>query len=80
MEIVNLLCDCSPFPYILTSLFLPSCTVHYVPDKLDDFINTLNGQLQPLSLEIRKGVSEENGRTYYALVRQGWLSPGVFSL
>ncbi|XP_033023562.1 non-structural maintenance of chromosomes element 1 homolog isoform X1 [Lacerta agilis] len=42
--------------------------VYYAPDKLDDFINTLKVQLQPLSLEIRKGVSEENGRTYYALV------------
>ncbi|XP_077775282.1 non-structural maintenance of chromosomes element 1 homolog isoform X2 [Podarcis muralis] len=52
----------------LHQLYCQLHKVHYVPDKLDDFINTLNGQLQPLSLEIRKGVSEENGRTYYALV------------
>ncbi|XP_062999193.1 non-structural maintenance of chromosomes element 1 homolog [Elgaria multicarinata webbii] len=42
--------------------------VYYVQDKLDDFINFVNVQLQHLFMEIRKGLSEENGRTYYALV------------
>nr|XP_034987193.1 non-structural maintenance of chromosomes element 1 homolog isoform X2 [Zootoca vivipara] len=52
----------------LHQLYCQLHKVYYAPDKLDDFINTLNVQLQSFSLEIRKGVSEENGRTYYALV------------
>uniref|UniRef100_A0ABM5F0S7 Non-structural maintenance of chromosomes element 1 homolog n=1 Tax=Pogona vitticeps TaxID=103695 RepID=A0ABM5F0S7_9SAUR len=42
--------------------------VHYAHDKLDDFIRVVNGQLRPLSMEIRKGLAEDSGRTYYALV------------
>ncbi|XP_044308452.1 non-structural maintenance of chromosomes element 1 homolog [Varanus komodoensis] len=42
--------------------------VYYAHDKLDDFINVANAQLQPLLMEVRKGLSEENGGTYYALV------------
>ncbi|KAK7174459.1 hypothetical protein R3I93_001619 [Phoxinus phoxinus] len=41
---------------------------HYVADRLDDFINVINAQLQPLFMYIRKGMSEENGLEYYALV------------
>lgn len=43
----------------------------YVADRLDDFINVINAQLQPLFMYIRKGMSEENGLEYYALV--GWI-------
>lgn len=42
--------------------------VHYTHDRLDDFIAVVNAQLQPLFMEIRKGLAETNGRTYYALV------------
>ncbi|XP_054849012.1 non-structural maintenance of chromosomes element 1 homolog [Eublepharis macularius] len=42
--------------------------VYYATDKLDDFVNVANLQLQPLFLEIRKGVAEDTGRTCYALV------------
>uniref|UniRef100_A0A8D0KFJ5 Non-structural maintenance of chromosomes element 1 homolog n=1 Tax=Salvator merianae TaxID=96440 RepID=A0A8D0KFJ5_SALMN len=42
--------------------------VYYAHDKLDDFINVVNIQLQPLSMEIRKGLAEEDGRPCYALV------------
>ncbi|XP_061455435.1 non-structural maintenance of chromosomes element 1 homolog [Rhineura floridana] len=42
--------------------------VYYGHDKLDDFISTLNVQLQPLFMEIRKGLAEDSGRAYYALV------------
>ncbi|KAJ7305697.1 hypothetical protein JRQ81_010063 [Phrynocephalus forsythii] len=42
--------------------------VHYAHDRLDDFVRVVNGQLRPLSMEIRKGLSEESGRTFYALV------------
>nr|XP_056722520.1 non-structural maintenance of chromosomes element 1 homolog [Euleptes europaea] len=42
--------------------------VHYAADKLDDFIHVANLQLQPLFMEIRKGMSEDTGQTCYALV------------
>lgn len=42
--------------------------VHYAADKLDDFISVANLQLQPLFLEVRRGMAEESGRTCYALV------------
>ncbi|XP_060116985.1 non-structural maintenance of chromosomes element 1 homolog [Heteronotia binoei] len=48
-----------------------ACTSHavcYAADKLDDFIGVANRHLQPLFLEIRKGVAEETGTTWYALV------------
>ncbi|XP_069503283.1 non-structural maintenance of chromosomes element 1 homolog isoform X2 [Ambystoma mexicanum] len=42
--------------------------VHYAHDKLDDFIDVINLQLQPLFMHIRKGMSEDDGRRHYALV------------
>ncbi|XP_021266682.1 non-structural maintenance of chromosomes element 1 homolog isoform X1 [Numida meleagris] len=42
--------------------------VYYAQDKLDDFITTINNQLQPLFMQIRKGMSEVDGKTHYALV------------
>nr|XP_033770821.1 non-structural maintenance of chromosomes element 1 homolog isoform X2 [Geotrypetes seraphini] len=42
--------------------------VHYSHDKLDDFVSVINVQLQSLFMQIRKGVSEDDGRQYYALV------------
>ncbi|XP_025941385.1 non-structural maintenance of chromosomes element 1 homolog [Apteryx rowi] len=42
--------------------------VYYAHDKLDDFINTINIHLQPLFMQIRKGMSEDDGRVRYALV------------
>ncbi|XP_039766839.1 non-structural maintenance of chromosomes element 1 homolog isoform X3 [Ornithorhynchus anatinus] len=42
--------------------------VYYAHDKLDDFIGIINSLLQPLFMEIRKGMSEEEGKPYYALV------------
>ncbi|XP_053132474.1 non-structural maintenance of chromosomes element 1 homolog isoform X3 [Hemicordylus capensis] len=42
--------------------------VHYMHDRLDDFIQVVNAQLRPLSMEVRKGLAEEDGRTYHALV------------
>ncbi|XP_063270379.1 non-structural maintenance of chromosomes element 1 homolog [Prinia subflava] len=42
--------------------------VYYEHDKLDDFIGTINSKLQPLSMQIRKGVSQDDGTTHYALV------------
>uniref|UniRef100_A0A8C2KAS3 Non-structural maintenance of chromosomes element 1 homolog n=1 Tax=Cyprinus carpio TaxID=7962 RepID=A0A8C2KAS3_CYPCA len=40
---------------------------HYT-DRLDDFINVINTQLQPFFMHIRKGMSEEDGLEYYSLV------------
>lgn len=40
----------------------------YAPDKLEDFIDTINSRLQPMFMQIRKGMSEDNGLQYYALV------------
>lgn len=43
-------------------------SVYYAHDKLDDFIATINIRLQPLFMQIRKGMSEGDGRAHYALV------------
>ncbi|XP_054247163.1 non-structural maintenance of chromosomes element 1 homolog [Indicator indicator] len=42
--------------------------VYYAHDKLDDFISTINRHLQPLFMQVRKGLSESDGRAHYALV------------
>ncbi|NXM74332.1 NSE1 protein, partial [Serilophus lunatus] len=42
--------------------------VPYAQGELDDFISTINRHLQPLFMQVRKGVSEEDGGAHYALV------------
>uniref|UniRef100_A0A8C5QZH9 Non-structural maintenance of chromosomes element 1 homolog n=1 Tax=Leptobrachium leishanense TaxID=445787 RepID=A0A8C5QZH9_9ANUR len=42
--------------------------VHYMPDKLDEFIDALNKHLQPVFMQIQKGVGEHDGKRYYTLV------------
>ncbi|TRZ04282.1 hypothetical protein DNTS_003231 [Danionella cerebrum] len=47
------------------------CETHgasYSANRLDEFINVINSHLQPLFMHIRKGMSEDNGLEYYALV------------
>lgn len=41
---------------------------NYNQDKLDEFIDVININLQPMFMHIRKGMSEEDGLQYYALV------------
>ncbi|XP_066530653.1 non-structural maintenance of chromosomes element 1 homolog [Hoplias malabaricus] len=41
---------------------------HFSPDRLDDFIDIINAHLQPMFMQIRKGMSEDDGLQYYALV------------
>lgn len=53
------------------TLYTYCCDVHKVqcfPDHLDDFIDAINVKLQPMFMQIRKGMSEDNGHQYYALV------------
>ncbi|XP_028999922.1 non-structural maintenance of chromosomes element 1 homolog isoform X2 [Betta splendens] len=53
------------------ALYQHCCETHNVqcpPDRLDDFIETINSKLQPLFMQIRKGMSEDNGQEHYALV------------
>lgn len=38
------------------------------PENFDRFVNVTNKALRPLFLEIRKGVSEDDGKQYYGLV------------
>uniref|UniRef100_A0A8C1WGP0 Non-structural maintenance of chromosomes element 1 homolog n=1 Tax=Cyprinus carpio TaxID=7962 RepID=A0A8C1WGP0_CYPCA len=42
------------------------CETH--ADRLDDFINVINTQLQPFFMHIRKGMSKEDGLEYYSLM------------
>lgn len=52
-------------------LYKHCCEIHkvvYAADKLEDFIKIINHQLQPLFMQIRRGISEENGKQHYALV------------
>ncbi|XP_076865375.1 LOW QUALITY PROTEIN: non-structural maintenance of chromosomes element 1 homolog [Brachyhypopomus gauderio] len=47
------------------------CETHgaqYSQDRLDEFISVINTHLQPLFMHIRKGMSEEDGLDYFALV------------
>lgn len=37
-------------------------------DTLDDFIEVINSKLQPMFMQIRKGMSEVTGYQHYALV------------
>lgn len=37
-------------------------------EKLEDFINNINSVLESLYIEIKKGVTEDDGRPIYALV------------
>ncbi|KAK7824553.1 hypothetical protein U0070_021474 [Myodes glareolus] len=37
-------------------------------DKLEDFINNINSVLESLYIEIKKGVTEDDGRLIYALM------------
>ncbi|XP_062443843.1 non-structural maintenance of chromosomes element 1 homolog isoform X3 [Rhea pennata] len=53
--------------------------VYYAHDKLDDFINTINVHLQPLFMQIRKGMSEDDGRVRYALMDLIILSENGFA-
>lgn len=41
---------------------------HYAQDRLDEFIDIINTHLQPMFINIRKGMSEEDGMQYFALV------------
>uniref|UniRef100_A0A096MD80 Non-structural maintenance of chromosomes element 1 homolog n=1 Tax=Poecilia formosa TaxID=48698 RepID=A0A096MD80_POEFO len=53
------------------ALYQHCCDTHKMPctpDKLDEFIEAINSRLQPMFMQIRKGMSEENGHQYYALV------------
>uniref|UniRef100_H2UQ13 Non-structural maintenance of chromosomes element 1 homolog n=1 Tax=Takifugu rubripes TaxID=31033 RepID=H2UQ13_TAKRU len=53
------------------ALYRFCCEAHntqHVPHKLDDFIKTINSKLQPLFMEIRKGMSEDSGEQCYALI------------
>ncbi|XP_017742676.1 PREDICTED: non-structural maintenance of chromosomes element 1 homolog isoform X2 [Rhinopithecus bieti] len=41
---------------------------HATVDKLEDFINNINSVLESLYIEIKRGVTEDDGRPIYALV------------
>ncbi|XP_048722390.1 non-structural maintenance of chromosomes element 1 homolog isoform X4 [Lepidochelys kempii] len=56
---------------VARTLHRDCCEIHkvyYAHDKLDDFINVVNIHLQPFFMQIRKGMSEDDGKTYYALM------------
>ncbi|KAM9305496.1 non-structural maintenance of chromosomes element 1 homolog [Gastrophryne carolinensis] len=42
--------------------------VHYMHDKLDEFVGTINKHLQSVFMQIRKGSDENDSKSYYALV------------
>ncbi|KAJ8253651.1 hypothetical protein COCON_G00202630 [Conger conger] len=50
------------------ALYLNFCGDQSAPAQLDEFIDVINAQLQPMFMNIRKGTSEDNGLEYYALV------------
>lgn len=45
-----------------------SSVAHFSPDRLEEFIDVINANLQPMFMQIRKGTSEEDGTQHYALV------------
>lgn len=56
-----------------------SLAAHCAPDRLDEFIDVISSHLQPMFMQIRKGMSEEDGLQYYALV-SGFSSCAVHTL
>lgn len=62
--------ESTPIP---ACLFLGNATV----DKLEDFINNINSVLESLYIEIKKGVTEDDGRPIYALVCVAAPSSGI---
>jgi len=42
------------------------------PENFDAFLETVNKNLKPLYMKIRRGVSEEDGSSNYGLVWQIW--------
>ncbi|KAJ8344666.1 hypothetical protein SKAU_G00288590 [Synaphobranchus kaupii] len=44
------------------------CGDQSTPAQIDDFISVINTQLQPMFMQIGKGMSEDDGLQYYALV------------
>lgn len=62
--------ESTPIP---ACLFPGNATV----DKLEDFINNINSVLESLYIEIKKGVTEDDGRPIYALVCEAAPSSGI---
>lgn len=60
----------NPAPCTILRLYMYiSCfPVHYMHDKLDDFVAIINTNLQPVFMQIRKGTDENDGKKYYSLV------------
>lgn len=57
--------DGAPSPFFAFACLFPgTATV----EKLEDFINNINSVLESLYIEIKKGVTEDDGRPIYALV------------
>ncbi|XP_015228108.1 PREDICTED: non-structural maintenance of chromosomes element 1 homolog [Cyprinodon variegatus] len=53
------------------TLYQHCCETHKTqcaPDRLEEFIEAINSRLQPMFMQIRKGMSEEDGQQHYALV------------
>ncbi|XP_024600024.1 non-structural maintenance of chromosomes element 1 homolog isoform X1 [Neophocaena asiaeorientalis asiaeorientalis] len=57
-------CQGSPLLAVPGGVTLGTATV----EKLEDFINNINSVLESLYIEIKKGVTEDDGRPIYALV------------
>lgn len=70
-----LFCFCRRLTNIVVFCFFSAA--QYAPDKLEDFIDTINSRLQPMFMQIRKGMSENNGLQYYALVSDLMLVLGL---
>lgn len=56
--------EAHPAPSHFACLFPANAPV----EKLEDFINNINSVLESLYIEIKKGVTEDDGRPIYALV------------
>lgn len=61
------------------STLIPACLFpgNATVDKLEDFINNINSVLESLYIEIKKGVTEDDGRPIYALVCEAAPSSGI---
>lgn len=57
----------------------PACLLpgNATVDKLEDFINNINSVLESLYIEIKKGITEDDGRPIYALVCEAVPSCGI---
>ena len=62
-------CDLQLAEFNVLKIFFYQFSDESPPENFDTFLETVNKNLRPLFMEIRHGISEEDGSKNYGLVR-----------